>query len=253
MTRTMNIDQAAPRRAQLDHRTAARLAATEYERYAAQLRGLTPAQWSAPTTCPDWDVRAMSGHLLGMAKMAASLREQSRQLKLAHARGGILIDALTALQVEENAHLSTGQLVDEYARYGAKAARARRRTPPFIRRRRLPDPQRVNDVEEVWTIGFLTDVILTRDPWLHRIEVARAIGAEPHHTAEHDGVIVDDVVREWASRHGQPCTLRLTGPAGGSWTLGTGGPRIELDTVDFALRVSRRAPAELVFDMEVPF
>jgi uncharacterized protein (TIGR03083 family) len=253
VTTTMTIDQAAPRRAQLDHRTAGRLAATEYQRFAAQLRALTPEQWSAATTCPDWDVRAMAGHLLGMAKMAASLREQSRQMKAAHARGGVFIDALTAVQVEEHAHLSTDQLLDDYERYGHKAARARRRTPPFIRRRRLPELQHVNGADESWTIGFLTDVVLTRDPWLHRIEIARAIGTDPHHTADHDGVIVADVVREWASRHGRPCSLQLSGPAGGTWAFGHGGPQIELDTVDFALRVSRRASTAAVFDTEVPF
>ena len=46
---------------------------------------------------------------------------------------------------------------------------------------------------------------------------------DPVLTADHDGVIVADVVAEWARRHGQPYQLKLTGPAGGSWTSGTGG------------------------------
>ena len=56
-----------------------RLAATEYERVATCWPGSTPEQWAAPTDCPGWDVRAMAGHMLGMAEMAASLRETVRQ------------------------------------------------------------------------------------------------------------------------------------------------------------------------------
>ena len=71
----------------------------------------------------------------------------------------------------------------------------------------------VDGVEEAWTIGFVTDVILTRDPWMHRVDLARATGRAMALTADHDGVIVDDVVREWAGRHGQAYRLTLTGPA----------------------------------------
>ena len=56
-----------------------RLAATEYERVAALLDQLEPAQWAAPTDCPGWDVRAMAGHMLGMAQMAATVPEMARQ------------------------------------------------------------------------------------------------------------------------------------------------------------------------------
>ncbi len=64
-------------------------------------------------------------------------------------------------------------------------------------------------------MGYLLDVILTRDPWMHRVDIARATGRDLVLTPEHDGRIVADVVAEWARRHGQPFTLTLTGPAGG--------------------------------------
>lgn len=51
---------------------------------------------------------------------------------------------------------------------------------------------------------------------MHRIDIARATGAPLRLSAGHDGVIVADVVGEWAGRHGQPCTLTLTGPADGT-------------------------------------
>ena len=30
-----------------------------------------------------------------------------------------------------------------------------------------------------WTLGYLFDIIHTRDPWLHRIDLARATGLHP--------------------------------------------------------------------------
>ena len=36
--------------------------------------------------------------------------------------------------------------------------------------------ERVNGADEPWTFGFLFDVILTRDPWLHRTDIAAATG-----------------------------------------------------------------------------
>ena len=54
---------------------------------------------------------------------------------------------------------------------------------------------------------------------MHRLDIARATGHAPVLTADHDGVIVADVVAEWARRHGRPYRLELTGPAGGVWRL----------------------------------
>ena len=59
-------------------------------------------------------------------------------------------------------------------------------------------------------------------------------------TADHDGVIVADVVLEWARRHGRPYRLELTGPAGGSWSSGTGGEEIVMDAADFCRVVAGR-------------
>jgi uncharacterized protein (TIGR03083 family) len=256
MTMTTGM-RAAPRTSQLDRDVAVRLAATEYERFAQLLESLSGADWQASSGCPPWDIRMLATHLLGMAEMAASLREQRRQSRVAGRRaaerGGQFIDALTGLQVEEKMHLSPAEVISAYRAIAPEAVRARRRTPGFIRRRAMPVSQQVNEVDEQWTIGFLVDVILTRDPWLHRIDIVRATGAEHVLTAEHDGVIVDDVVGEWAQRHGQPFSLRLTGAAGGFWAHGSDGPQYELSVAEFCLAVSRRAPAEGLLATEVPF
>jgi len=51
----------------LGHQEAMILAATEFDRMAAQLQALAPRDWAQPTVCELWDVRAMAAHVLGMA------------------------------------------------------------------------------------------------------------------------------------------------------------------------------------------
>jgi uncharacterized protein (TIGR03083 family) len=249
---TTNHTQTAPRRPQLDRPTAMRLARTEYGRVVDLLRTLDPGDWGARTDCPEWNVKAMAGHMLGMAEMAASIRQSIRQPRAAERRGGVFIDALTALQVEEHAGLSTSELIERFAKIGPKAAKGRRRAPGFVRHRAMPQLQSVGGRDEAWTMGFLLDVILTRDPWMHRVDITRAVGSQMTLTAEHDGVLVADVVQEWADRHGQPYTLVLTGPAGGTWTR-AGGSAIERDAVEFCRIVAGRAPGEGLLATEVPF
>jgi uncharacterized protein (TIGR03083 family) len=242
-----------PRTAALPRNTAMRLAATEYQRFVDLLRALGPADWTRPTDCPGWDVRAMASHVLGEVEMAASIRENTRQLKLARRRGGVFIDALTGLQVEERQHMTPAQITDRFTARASKAARGRRRTPGFIRSRTMPEKQELGGRLEAWTLGYLIDVILTRDPWMHRADITRATGADHVLTAGHDGVLVADIVAEWAARHGQPFTLRLTGPAGGTWSNGEDGPLIETDAVEFCRMLSGRGHADGLLTTQVPF
>ena len=242
-----------PRTSTLDRATLMRLAATEYDRFAAMLLGLGTEDWARPTECPGWDVRAMASHVLGMAEMAASIREGSRQQKAAKKRGGVFIDALTAVQVDERADMTPRQVTDRFQAVGPRAARARRRTPGLIRRRRMPVTQSVGGQLESWTLGYLIDTILTRDTWMHRIDITRATGRPPNLTTGHDAVLVADVADEWAARHGRPCHLHLTGAAGGSWTFGAGGPAVDLDAIDFCRTLSGREPGTDLLTTAVPF
>jgi uncharacterized protein (TIGR03083 family) len=242
-----------PRTPTLPREVAMRLAAAEYQRFADLLRALRPGDWARPTGCPGWDVRAMAAHALGMVETAASIRENNRQLRLARRRGGVFIDALTGLQVDERQHMTPEQITGRFAARAPKAARGRRRAPGFIRRRVMPELAQVGGHDEAWTTGYLIDIILTRDPWMHRADIARATDAAHVLTAEHDGVLVADVVAEWAARHGQPYTLHLTGPAGGTWASGEGGPLIELDAVEFCRILSGRGHADGLLAIQVPF
>lgn len=249
--------KAPARRSALERGVAMRLAATEYDRVLAQLRSFDDADWTRPTDCPAWDVRALACHVLGMAEMAASLREQIRQMRKAGRAGGVFIDALTGLQVAEREQMTPTQIVERFAVVGPRAARGRRRTPGFVRGRTIPGDQPVggkpDSPAERWAFGYLVDLILTRDAWMHRTDLATATGRPLELTPQHDGVLVADVAQEWAGRHGQPCQLTLTGPAGGTWSWGSGGPALKLDAVQFCRALSARGPADGLLAVEVPF
>ena len=238
---------------------AMRLAAHEYDRFVAQLRTLPPADWSKPTACPAWDVHAMACHVLGMAEFAASVREQARQMLAARRAGGLFIDALTAVQVGKHVARPPEEVVARLAEVAPRAAAGRRRTPSLVRRARLGDQpvDQTGSQTETWTLGYLTDVILTRDTWMHRSDIAAATGREMTLTPEHDGVLIADVVAEWAARHGRACRLTLTGPAGGAWEFpapeGGAAEVHELDAVQFARIASGRGSGTGLLATRVPF
>jgi uncharacterized protein (TIGR03083 family) len=231
------------------------LARTEYERVADQLRSLGPDDWETPTDCPLWDVRAMAGHSTGMLSTFTSYRTLMREMraaaKAAKQTGDPMIDALTAKQVADHADLSTADLIAKVDAFGPRAARWRATRPALFRR--MPMKEEVGGEQETWRMGYLLDVILTRDPWMHRVDIARATGREIDLTSEHDGRIVADVVAEWARRHGTPFTLTLTGPAGGEYVAGDHGEHIAIDAVEFCRTLSGRATGIGLLTQEVPF
>lgn len=184
--------------------------------------------------------------------MAASIRATVGQ-NVAAARAGGGIDALTAEQVRRTARLGREELVDRFAAVAPRAVRGRRRLSRLIGRLTLPEEQDVGGSTERWRFGFLLDVVLTRDTWMHRMDIARATGREPVLTAEHDGVLVADVVAEWAQRHGRPYILRLSGPAGGTWSAGAAGEALDLDAVEFCRVLSGRGEAHGLLAEQVPF
>lgn len=219
------------------------LAGTEYERLFELLDTLSDEQWQAPTVCDDWNVHQMVAHLLGAAEGNASIRTSFQQLRRgrrwAKRHGRPEIDGINAIQVNEREHLSSAELV----------RRLREIAPKAIRGRRIPRPMRAIPIENpaggTMSMGHLMDRVYTRDQWMHRLDIGTAIGAGPLITADHDRRIIEDVVAEWATLHPGPWTLELTGPAGGIYVSGDGGPTHRFDAVEYALIVSGRAPSDL--------
>lgn len=241
----------------IDHHEARSLARTAYARFADVLATVSREQWDRPTDCEGWTVRHLGGHMVGAMRSAASFRELLRQQREISRRvkadGGDEVDHMTQLQIDLTADLSADELVAECRSLVEPAAKGRARTPAPIRRF-VKVPVVIGDqIDEKWTIGYLVDVILTRDAWLHRIDLCRAIGVEPVLTPDHDGRIIADVVAEWARRHAQPFDLVLTGPAGDSFTSGPRGRPLTLDAVEFCRIVSGRATGDGLLETEVPF
>lgn len=251
MTTTMRVEAIEPiARAEVEV-----LATTEYQRVADQLRSLAPGDWTRPTDCPLWDVRAMAGHTTGMLATFTGYRALMGAMRAASTAAKRsqepMVDALAAKQVADHAGLSTAELIAKVEAVGPRAARWRATRPALFRR--MPMQQEVGGAQETWRMGYLLDLILTRDPWMHRVDVARATGRELELTPEHDGRIIADVVAEWARRHGQPFTLTLTGAAGGVFVSGADGEQVTIDAVEFCRILSERETGDGLLRQPVPF
>ena len=253
MIRTDDPPGTRPRAAAIDHGTAMRLAATEYARTVDAWDELSAADWDRPTDCPDWTVLSWQRTSTAWPGWPRHPWRCSASRRPPRALGGG-IDALTAHQVDKFGSLAAGRARRRDAPGRAEGGQEPP-TRPGASSGRAPCPRSRSWTGSVepWTIGFLTDVILTRDPWMHRVDLARATGREMVLTADHDGVIVDDVVREWAARHGQPYRLILTGPAGGDWSAGQGGEVVEMDAIEFCRVISGREEGVGLLATQVPF
>lgn len=215
------------------------LSRVQYARYVEVLTTLTPDEWTAPTDCPGWSVKDVTAHVLGNLECVAKPREFLRQVR----EGKRLdpehpYDGLNAYQVKLYADLTPAELVQRIATIAEPALRMRHRTPWLLRHLVRPTLDVVGRVP----MAYVLDVVYTRDTYLHRVDVCRATGRE----VVLDGVerrIVEDIVAEWAARHGQPYRLRLTGPAGGTYGDGD-GDEIVCDAVEFTRLVSGRGRPE---------
>jgi uncharacterized protein (TIGR03083 family) len=229
------------------------LAEEEFERFADLVASLTSEEWTTQTDCTGWDVHKMVLHVLGSSDAQASFRVFAHQLR----RGVPLnkeidshhwVDGMNELQIRERMHLSKDEIVAQVAAVGPKAVRGRWRTPPPARYIPLPFGPPIGWVP----LKYLLDVGFTRDVWAHRIDAHMAIGRPMHLTADHDGRLVADIVAEWADIHRQPFELVLDGPAGGKFTQGVAGERVEIDALNFIRTLSGRLPGEGVLRNPLP-
>jgi uncharacterized protein (TIGR03083 family) len=242
---------------ELGHDEAMALAATEAGRLLEVVDRLEADDWARPTDCTGWDVKALLSHVLGAMEANASVRQFLRiyrySTRASKASGRPLVDEMTAKQVADHAALSPGEIARRLHDVAPKMVRGRTRVPAVIRRVSIdpgkPFPR--------WKLGYLLDVIMGRDYWMHRVDLCRATGNELVVTADHDGRIVADVVAEWARAHGEPFELVLDGPAGGRFvqaaTDQTPLQPLQLDAVELCRVVSGRSSGTGLLAQEVPF
>lgn len=242
----------------IHHREAMGLTETENDRLQSQLDQLSAEQWAAPTDCTGWTVRDVVVHLVGSAHAQANPFEFLRQVaacrRLMREIGGEhWVDGLNEAQLRGRAHLAAADLPDEWRRRSAAALKSRRSMPAPVRALPLLPIGTGLGVHIGWQpLGYLFDIGFTRDVWMHRVDIARAAGVPMELTAEHDGRIVADILAEWARRHGEPFSLVLTGPAGGSFVQGGGSDPVTVDAVEFTRILSGRAEGEGVLRHKLP-
>lgn len=235
------------------HDEAMLIAEAENERFTAQLRSFEDADWTKPTDCTRWDVRALAAHVIGSAAGQASPREFLRQVRkgrpLTAEAGEFWWDGMNELQVRERATLRSDQLISEWETVSRRALRARDRLPRPIARLpllNLPAPVGRQPVSYLFDTGF------TRDVWMHRIDLAQATGKPLEIDRAHDGRIIADIVAEWAGTHGEPFTLELEGPAGGSYRSGSGGEHVQMDAIEFSRILAERVHGEGIMSHPLP-
>jgi uncharacterized protein (TIGR03083 family) len=229
------------------------LAEEEFRRFADLMASLSADEWTRPTECTAWDVRKLALHVLGSGDAQASFPQFLHQLR----RGVPLnkeidshhwVDGMNELQIRERSHLSNEEVVAQLAAVGPRAVKGRWGTPAPMRYLPLPFGPPIGWVP----LKYLLDVGFTRDVWAHRIDVCVSTGREMHLTSDHDGRLVADIVAEWASIHGQPFELVLEGPAGGKFSNGTDGERVDIDAIEFVRILSGRLPGAGILSHPLP-
>jgi uncharacterized protein (TIGR03083 family) len=227
----------------IKHDEAMAIATAENHQLWELLIGIKPDEWSLPTDCTRWDVRAIVVHLIAQTEAQASVAEFVRQTiagrKLMEEIGGIYpVDGMNEAGLRARSHLTPEELPDRWSRVAAEALRFRRRMPAPIRALPLLRLDR-----GLWKpLGYLYDIGFTRDVWMHRVDLSRAIGRTFHATAEHEGRIVADIIAEWATTHTDPFALKLTGSAGGTYVRDSAdsGDCLEVDAIECCRILSGR-------------
>jgi len=238
----------------IKHKEAMQIAAEENRKFGDLLNALDSADWAKQTDCVRWVARDLAAHVIGSAAGQASPREFVRQVRtgrpiVQEIGAQYWWDGMNELQVRERADLTTDQLISEWGSASVKALRSRTRLPrpiahlPLLN---LPAPVGRQAVSYLFDVGF------TRDVWMHRVDLARAVGKRLDVDAAHDGRLVADIVAEWAGTHNEPFDLELEGPAGGSYRAGTDGEHVRIDAIEFCRILAERAPGEGILRHPLP-
>lgn len=235
----------------LGHDEATSMATEELDRFLTALDELSPDDWQLPTACELWNVQGIVAHVVGAAASYARWSEFARQwsprVQWPYRRAGFAtLDAINQIQVDDREGSRPDQLIAELRTVGPRAIATRRRVPAAIRAIRMPMP-----VLGVVPIGYVTDLVYTRDMWVHRLDLARATDRSMTLTAAHDGrmiaLMMHDLALALAPRLGDlAISFDLTDPAGGRFRLGSTdvpAATLRLDALDFAWLAAGRSQA----------
>lgn len=208
------------------------------------MRELDEADWHRRTVCTEWDVADIVGHLIGQAEDVNrpwSFPLRDRKAKRVYPDVGLL-DAHMLVQADEHRGTPVAELQQKFDKLWGKATRTISRNPGLIRRMQV----KVEGVPgfDKLSLGYIQDILLARDLWMHRDDVCQALGrsfdAGPYAEALIAQVMLD--VQDGPFWKGLPVELVLTGPGGGTYRLGDGTPiaGVRTDAVGYMRTLSGR-------------
>lgn len=241
----------------LDHSEAMAMATAELDRFLHLLECLDEGDWQKSTACTLWDVRQMVAHIsataAGFSSRSELRRGSSGRAQRPYRQQGLdRLSAMNQVGVDDRAERTPADLIAELRECGPRSIATRRKLPGVLRG--LPLPMGLMfPFGKTWIrLGYLTELIVTRDMWVHRLDICRATGREMVLSPEHDGQMTALVMRDLASRltsklGGRSVSYELSGPAGGSWRVGRApelAATIRMDALDFHWLAAARATAE---------
>jgi len=217
----------------------------EIEAWHGLLASLEGTEWQRRTVCDAWDVADIAGHLIGQAEDVIkpwSFPRRFRKGKRVYP-GVPRFDAHMMVQADEHRGTPPAELRALFDRTWGKATRSISRNPELIRRVTM----KVDDIPgfDRLALGYVWDILLARDLWMHRDDVCQAVGrsfdAGPYAEEIVAQVLYDvDDGPFWGER--PAVVLELTGQGGGTYRLGRGEPvgRAAVDAVSYMRTISGR-------------
>lgn len=185
---------------------------------------LDAAEWTAPTPCPGWDVRANLAHIIGTESMLAGIKSPDITIDRdanPHVRNDI--GAFNEVWVAALADTPTNELVERYRAITSSRLEA----------------LRAMDVD-AWNAEGFTPAgadsygrfmrIRVFDCWMHEQDIRDAIGM-PGHEA---GPPVDVALEELVGALGFVVGKKAGAPTGSSVTFDLGGRAFHVDVTDRA-------------------
>jgi uncharacterized protein (TIGR03083 family) len=222
---------------------------SELQAWHELLASIEGDEWQRRTVCDEWDVADIAGHLIGQAEDVTKPTSFPRRwLKNKRVYPGVpRFDAHMMVQADEHRGTSPAELRELFDQVWAKATQKISRAPELFRRVSMqvdPAPR--------MSFGYVQDILLARDLWMHRDDVCQALG-RPFDPGPYAEELIAQVVYDlqasgpfWGDR--PAVVLELTGPGGGTYLLGRGEPvgHATVDAVAYMRTLSGRDNAPVV-------
>ena len=197
----------------------------ELERFVAALETLPPEAWTLPVRRSGWDVHALVAHVAGSYAAQASFDELRRQtaprvVRFYRMESDSLGETIARIQVGDRRTRSPAQLIAELREAGPRAIDHR-----AVVFRPLQLVGRALGGNRHLPVVLFAPFQAVRDLWFHRLDLTEATTTAFVTDREHDGRILELLIRYVAPRATtalgeRTVDLTLLGAAGGRWRFG---------------------------------